>query len=283
MKKIILVFALLSLSIIGYSARINLDLIQPNGGEITFGDYYFIKWNCNFNDMADIFLYKGNSMVGKVASNVPARNRKFRWKAGFLIRKGAVHGQGFKIKIVAKSKHLTDISNNFFVIKKVQRRALNMPGRMTTFKSSPTNTQVTPGQQNTGKPDLIVSSISTDLYRYNRSHNFISNIWINEPLEIDVNIKNVFAEYGHAKNSFKVKVQLRYGYSGPVHKEKIFTILKLDPGQIVTKRLKFGQVKGTPDVFYIKAIVDFTNVIVESNEKNNTEEISRRIVDPNPN
>ena len=53
-----------------------------------------------------------------------------------------------------------------------------------------------------------------------------------EALEVDVTIDNVLAYHGLSRNDFKVKVEFRYGYSGPVHKEKIVWVRKnLEPGE----------------------------------------------------
>ena len=129
---------------------------------------------------------------------------------------------------------------------------------------------------------MIVANIITYLQRNTMTGSFTGNMFINEPLELDVRIQNIFAEYGHTRNNFKIKVQFRYGYSGPVHKEKIVMVRKnLEPGESITKRIVYGKVKGTPNVLFIKVIADSTNTVKESNENNNTKEISVRIVNPN--
>jgi hypothetical protein len=145
---------------------------------------------------------------------------------------------------------------------------------------------VTPGAydpQPVGKPDITVKNIITYTQRGSMIGSFYSHMFVNEPLELDVMIKNIFAEYGYIKNNFKLKVQFRYGYTGPVHKEKIILVKKedLEPGESLTKRVVYGKVKGTPDVLYIKVIADSTNIVEEALENNNIMEIEVRIKNPN--
>ncbi|MCW8895051.1 CARDB domain-containing protein [Sulfurimonas sp.] len=131
----------------------------------------------------------------------------------------------------------------------------------------------------TGKPDIIVD----DIIPYTQRGSMVGSVdklFTNEPLELNIRIKNIFAEYGYIKNNFRIKVQFKYGYSGPVHKEKIILVKKedLEPGESLTKRVVYGRVKGTPDVLYIKVIADSTNAVEESRENNNIKEIEIRIV-----
>ena len=116
MKKYLIIATILTFATLGFSVQNRLEITQPNSGTLTYGKYFNIQWNSNFNDMLDIFIFRGTTEVGKIAVNVPASKHLFRWKTGFLFRKGSVHGQGYKIKIVAKSKHLMDMSNNFFTL-----------------------------------------------------------------------------------------------------------------------------------------------------------------------
>lgn len=136
--------------------------------------------------------------------------------------------------------------------------------------------------QNNAKPDIVIEDITTYLQRGSTIGSFNGPMYINEPLELDVSIKNIFTEYGHTKKKFKIKVQFRYGYTGPVHEEKIVMVRKyLEPGEEVTKRIVYGKVKNSPDVLFIKVIADSKNVVAESNEANNIKEISIRIKNPN--
>ncbi len=136
-------------------------------------------------------------------------------------------------------------------------------------------------QPNAGKADLIVKDIIGLIQRGNQTGAFLGNIYVNEPLEVDVRLENKFAEYGHTRKKFKVTVQFKYGYSGPVVKEKVVMVRKyLQPGEIITKRVVFGRVKSTPGVIFIKVIADATNKVDESNEHNNIKEISYRIEQP---
>ena len=281
MKRIVLLLIVLTLPSFGFSAQNHLDLIQPNGGEVTFGTHHNVKWDCNFNDMMNILLYKGNSEVGKIAVNVPSHLKTYKWKVGYLIRKHSVEGQGFKIKIVAKSSSLSAMSKNYFVISRSAIRPQNLSAKLSK-KQTHIITPQTYSQQSNAKPDMIVANIVTYLQRNTMTGPFTGNMFINEPLELDVRIQNIFAEYGHTRNNFKIKVQFRYGYSGPVHKEKIVMVRKnLEPGESITKRIVYGKVKGTPNVLFIKVIADSTNTVKESNENNNKKEISVRIVNPN--
>lgn len=150
-------------------------------------------------------------------------------------------------------------------------------GKKIDKKISPANTY-----QNKGKPDIAIENITTYLQRGSMIGSFNGPMYINEPLELEVRVKNIFAEYGDTKKKFKIKVQFRYGYSAAVHKEKIVTVRKnLEPGEQITKRIVYGKVKNTPDILFIKVIADSQNVVEESNENNNIKEISIRIKDPN--
>lgn len=136
-------------------------------------------------------------------------------------------------------------------------------------------------QPNAGKPDIIVKDIVGLIQRGNETGAFLENIYVNEPLEVDIRLENKFAEYGYTRNKFKVKVQFKYGYSGPVVKEKVVMIRKdMEPGEILTKRVVFGRVKSTPGVIFIKVIADSTNKVNEAVENNNSKEISYRIEQP---
>jgi len=282
MKKSLLAITFLTLATFCFSMQLRLDLTQPNGGDLTFGNFYNIKWNSNFKDMLDIFIYKGNSQIGKVAVNVPADRHLFRWKVGNLFRKPSVHGEGFKIKIVAKKKHLMDMSNNFFAIIKPIPSQLNLSRNKGVMQRK----IITPGeyskiqQMNAAKkPDLIIKRIKTYTSRDGMvDWGFTGHLFINEPLELDVTVENVFAEYGNTRNNFKVIIQFRYGYSGSIHKEKAFWVTKnMDPGEIITRRIVYGNVQSTPGILYIKVIADPTHAVNESNPNNNTDEISIRI------
>ena len=125
--------------------------------------------------------------------------------------------------------------------------------------------------QNVEKPDLIVSAITPDT-------GGVAGLYVNAPLELAISVKNVFAYDGHSRKDFQIKVQFKYGYSGPVHKEKIIWVRKnLAPGEIFSERVVYGKVKSTPDELFVKVIVDATNVINERNENNNVDEIGIRI------
>ena len=282
MKKSLLTIIFLTIATFCFSMQLRLNITQPNGGDLTFGSYYNIKWNSNFNDMLDIFIYKGNSQIGKVAVNIPANKHLFRWKVGELFRKPSVHGQGFKIKIVAKNKHLMDMSNNDFAITKPKPVQMNIPQNTSLMQKK----IVTPGQYNQRrqmnapkKPDLIISNITTYTSRGSMVGGpFTGHLFVNEPLELDVSVTNIFNEYGYTRNNFKVIVQFRYGHSGPVHKEKMFRVTKnMAPGETITKRVGYGKVQSTPGTLFIKVIADPTNAVNESNPNNNSDEISIRI------
>ena len=282
MKKYLLVIIFFTLASFGFSMKLRLDLSQPNGGDLTYGSYYNIKWDSNFQDRIDIFIYRGNSQIGKVAVNVPIAKHLFRWKVGNLFRKPSVHGQGFKIKIVAKNKHLMDMSKNFFAITKPKPSQSSLSqntGLMQKKIVSPGEYSQIQQMNAAKKPDLIIKRIKTYTSRNKMvGWEFTGHLFVNEPLELDVTVENVFAEYGYTRNNFKVIIQFRYGYSGSVDKEKMFWITKnMDPGEKVTRRIVYGTVKSSPDILYIKVIADPTNAVNESNPNNNTKEISIRI------
>lgn len=133
-------------------------------------------------------------------------------------------------------------------------------------------------QPNAGKPDIIVKDIVGLIQRGKETGAFLGNIYVNEPLEVDVRLENKFAEYGYTRNNFKITVQFKYGYSGPVVKEKVVLVRKdLEPGETITKRVVFGRVKSTPGVIFIKVIADSANQVDEAVENNNVKEISYRI------
>ena len=135
---------------------------------------------------------------------------------------------------------------------------------------------------NVEKPDLTVSKINAHIKRGEIIWDEVKEMYVNEALEVDVTIDNVLAYHGLSRNDFKVKVEFRYGYSGPVHKEKIVWVRKnLEPGESITKRIVYGKVKSTPDVLYIRAIADSSNSVIEGNENNNVKEIAIKIKNPN--
>jgi hypothetical protein len=138
--------------------------------------------------------------------------------------------------------------------------------------------RTTPVPQNVEKPDLAVTDISAHASRGGVIWDHVKNLYVNEPMELDVTVKNIFAYEGQTRKNFKIKAEFRYGYSGPVHKEKTLLIRKnLEPGESVTQRIVYGKVKGTPDVLYVKVTADADDAVEERNENNNVDEIEIRI------
>ena len=156
----------------------------------------------------------------------------------------------------------------------VQKFSPNISGKRVGKKITPANTY-----QNTVKSDVTVDKVTTFLQRGSTIMSFTGNMYVNEPLELDVKVQNTYAENGHTKKNFKIKVQFRYGYSGPVHKEKVVMVRKnIEPGGSITKRIVYGKVKSSPDILFIKVTVDSEGAIDEFNEHNNIEEISVKVL-----
>ena len=62
--------------------------------------------------------------------------------------------------------------------------------------------------QNNAKPDIVIEDITTYLQRDSTIGSFNGPMYINEPLELDVSVKNIFTENGHTKKKFKIKYSL---------------------------------------------------------------------------
>jgi len=154
----------------------------------------------------------------------------------------------------------------------IQRRAVStkVPQKIVPPSSST--------QQPVEKPDLTVTGITAYTQRGGTILGHVRKLYVNEPLELDTTIENVFAYDGHSRKKFKITVQFRYGYSGPVHKEKTIWVTKnLEPGESITQHMIYGRVKNTPDVLYVKVIADAGHAIAERNENNNADELEIRV------
>ena len=197
MKKLVIFCMVLTLAICGFSDRIYLKVLKPNGGEnLKIGNNYQIKWDSNYNGLLDIYLYKGNMIVGKIANSIRSNSKLYNWKAGNLIGKKSGKGNGYRIKIQGRAKDpknsVSDTSNGPFLLSSPSLQGQKFS---TTFNSRALQKKSPPpqesGNQTSVKPDLIVKGITTFLFRNNKLWSFYSNIWVNEPLELDVVLNEI--------------------------------------------------------------------------------------------
>jgi len=115
----------------GFIFSQNITIIQPNGGELTEGTSYVIKWNAaGTTNGFKITLWRSGSLVGILKSEKSAGNgiKNFNWKVGYLENGSKVNfGSGYKVKVKEKNTAVADESDNEFKIKEKASLSIIMP------------------------------------------------------------------------------------------------------------------------------------------------------------
>jgi hypothetical protein len=99
-----------------------LTATSPNGGEAwIIGATQGIAWDSSgVSGNVNIFLYKGTSNLGAIATNIPVGDGVYNWRAGYLKNGTKVAlGSTYRVSIVsADNKTITAISNAYFSLVK---------------------------------------------------------------------------------------------------------------------------------------------------------------------
>jgi hypothetical protein len=99
-----------------------LELITPNGGESwNLGTTQRISWSSSrVTGNLNLYLYRGTSNLGLIASGVPVAGGGYDWRAGYLKSGTKVSaGTAYRVSIVsAANKAINDISAAYFSIVK---------------------------------------------------------------------------------------------------------------------------------------------------------------------
>ncbi|MBN2789184.1 MAG: choice-of-anchor D domain-containing protein [Candidatus Delongbacteria bacterium] len=88
-------------------------VVSPNGGENwLFGTEYEIRWTDNFVEDVNIWLWKGESLLGPIVTNTPSDSSYF-WTTPASLTSG--NGTDYRIQItIADGGATSDLSDDFF-------------------------------------------------------------------------------------------------------------------------------------------------------------------------
>ncbi len=144
------------------AASAPITVASPSGGEAwILGTAQTISWlSSGVGGKVNIFLYKGTSNLGAIASSVPVGNGVYNWKAGYL-KNGTNVGVGssYRVSVVsALNKNIAGISGAYFSLVK-PKISVKTPVNGTTWKNNS-------AQLISWTYSAVSGTVDISLYRY---------------------------------------------------------------------------------------------------------------------